>query len=83
MTEMNTVTQKNAANSEESSAAASALSDQAEELASMVGTFRLDSRFVLKRSLGDTAAPAVAALGHPRPPSRWGWPPASHQPHGS
>ncbi len=41
VTEMNKVTQQNAANSEESSSAAEELSGQAQELASMVGTFKL------------------------------------------
>ncbi len=41
MTEMNKVTQQNAANSEESSSAAEELSGQAQELAAMVGTFKI------------------------------------------
>jgi methyl-accepting chemotaxis protein len=41
--EMDKVTQQNAASAEESSSAASELSGQAEELAAMVGTFRLES----------------------------------------
>ena len=41
MTEMDKVTQQNAASSEESSSAASELSGQAEELASMVASFQL------------------------------------------
>ena len=40
--EMDKVTQQNAASAEESSSAASELSGQSEELASMVGSFRLD-----------------------------------------
>lgn len=39
---MNTVTQQNAASSEESSSAAVGLSSQLEELAAMVGTFQMD-----------------------------------------
>ncbi len=42
--EIDKVTQQNAANSEESSSAASELSGQSEKLAAMVGTFRLDGR---------------------------------------
>jgi methyl-accepting chemotaxis protein len=41
VTEMNKVTQQNAANSEESSSAAAELSSQSEELASMIGAFQL------------------------------------------
>jgi methyl-accepting chemotaxis protein len=40
--QMDQVTQQNAANSEESSSAAAELSGQSEELAAMVGSFRLD-----------------------------------------
>ena len=43
MSQVNTVTQQNAANSEESSSAAAELSGQSEELAAMVGTFKLES----------------------------------------
>jgi methyl-accepting chemotaxis protein len=42
LSEMDKVTQQNAASAEESSSAASELNAQAEELASMVGTFTLD-----------------------------------------
>jgi methyl-accepting chemotaxis protein len=41
VTDMNKVTQQNAANSEESSSAAAELSSQSEELASMIGAFQL------------------------------------------
>jgi methyl-accepting chemotaxis protein len=41
MTEMNKVTQQNAANSEESSSAAEELSGQAQELSAMVSTFKI------------------------------------------
>jgi methyl-accepting chemotaxis protein len=41
VTNINTVTQQNAANSEESSSAAAELSGQAEELAAMIATFQL------------------------------------------
>jgi methyl-accepting chemotaxis protein len=41
VTEMNKVTQQNAANSEESSSAAAELSSQSEELAAMIGAFQL------------------------------------------
>jgi len=44
VTEMDKVTQQNAASAEESSSAASELSGQAEELAAMVGSFRLERR---------------------------------------
>ena len=42
VTEMNKVTQQNAANSEESSSAAAELSSQSEELAAMIGAVQLD-----------------------------------------
>ena len=42
MGQMNAVTQQNAASSEESSSAAAELSGQSEELAAMIGTFRVD-----------------------------------------
>ena len=41
VTDMNRVTQQNAANSEESSSAAAELSSQSEELAAMIGGFQL------------------------------------------
>jgi len=44
VSEMDTVTQQNAASSEESSSAAVQLSSQSEELAAMVRTFRLEER---------------------------------------
>ena len=47
VTEMDKVTQQNAASAEESSSAASELSAQAEELAAMVGAFRLERRGAL------------------------------------
>ncbi|BDG08717.1 methyl-accepting chemotaxis protein [Anaeromyxobacter paludicola] len=58
--EMNKVTQQNAASSEESSSAATELSGQSEELAAMVGAFKLERR---------AAAPAAPARGprQPRP----------------
>ncbi len=54
--EMDKVTQQNAASAEESSSAASELNGQAEELAAMVGAFRLS------RSRGAAAAPAPARM---------------------
>jgi len=50
--EMDKVTQQNAASAEESSSAASELSGQAEELAAMIGSFKLER--------GQAAAPALA-----------------------
>jgi hypothetical protein len=44
MAQVNQVTQQNAASSEESSSAASELSAQAEELATIVATFELEQR---------------------------------------
>jgi methyl-accepting chemotaxis protein len=69
VTEMDKVTQQNASSAEESSSAASELSGQAEELATMVGAFRL-----LHRAAGAQApmAPppsrgATPALARPAP----------------
>jgi methyl-accepting chemotaxis protein len=50
--EMDKVTQQNAASAEESSSAASELSGQAEELASMVGTFQLEGQGLGRRPAG-------------------------------
>jgi methyl-accepting chemotaxis protein len=50
--EMDKVTQQNAASAEESSSAASELNAQAEELASMVGSFRLDGEVAPARRGG-------------------------------
>ncbi len=59
--DMNQVTQQNAANSEESSSAAAELSSQSEELAAMVGSFKL------QQASGVTLArPAMAAVSGPR-----------------
>jgi methyl-accepting chemotaxis protein len=55
---MDKVTQQNAASAEESSSAASELSGQAEELAAMVGSFKLGA--------GARAAP-TSRLAAPRP----------------
>jgi len=49
ITEMDKVTQQNAASAEESSSAASELSGQAEELAAMIGAFHLDEATGLRR----------------------------------
>jgi methyl-accepting chemotaxis protein len=57
---MDRVTQQNAASAEESSSAAAELSGQAEELAAMVGTFRLE------RSDGRRLPQARRANGVPR-----------------
>ena len=67
--EMDKVTQQNAASAEQSSAAASELNAQAEELAAMVGTFRIDDGRAPTAD-APTRPPAVglvapAAAGHP------------------
>ncbi|HYD41509.1 MAG TPA: methyl-accepting chemotaxis protein [Anaeromyxobacter sp.] len=62
--EMDKVTQQNAASAEESSSAASELSGQAEELASMVGAFRLEARGPQR---GRAAAFAARSLPPPAP----------------
>jgi len=59
ITEVDRVTQQNAASAEQSSAAAAELSGQAEELASMVGSFRLDRG-------GEAGGAAGAARRAPR-----------------
>ncbi len=64
--EMDKVTQQNAASAEESSSAASELSSQAEELASMVGSFRLE----LRAPATPAARPGARALGRPSGASR-------------
>ena len=53
--QMDKVTQQNAASSEESSSAAAELSGQSEELAAMVGAFRVEAR---ASGAGDVASPA-------------------------
>jgi methyl-accepting chemotaxis protein len=64
--EMDKVTQQNAANSEESSSAAEELNAQSEELAAMVGTFRLTSGAAREAPAG--AGPGAGADGAtPRP----------------
>ena len=63
-----TVTQQNAANSEESSSAASELSGQAEELAAMVGSFQLDQAASVAPRRAGLAAPAKAMK--PKAPAR-------------
>jgi methyl-accepting chemotaxis protein len=69
--EMDKVTQQNAASAEESSSAASELSGQAEELASMVGAFRLEAR-------GPQRGRAAAVAAHALPaPARAAAPPPS------
>jgi methyl-accepting chemotaxis protein len=74
--EMDRVTQQNAASAEESSSAASELSGQAEQLAEMVGSFRLER--AAARAVPAAAPPAKTAAparangarnGHARPPS--------------
>ena len=63
---MDKVTQQNAAAAEESSSAASELSAQSEELAAMVGSFRLDRHGAPGRGLRAPAAavhPTAARLG--------------------
>jgi methyl-accepting chemotaxis protein len=57
VTQMDMVTQQNAALVEEAAAAATALQEQAEKLNQVVGFFKLDGR----------AAPAVAGAGHTLP----------------
>ncbi len=71
---MSQLTQQNAASSEESSSAAAELSAQSEELAAMVGTFRLDRdpRNERTNAAAVTArpgapAPSLRAGGHARP----------------
>jgi methyl-accepting chemotaxis protein len=63
--EMDKVTQQNAASAEESSSAASELSGQAEELAAMVGAFRLSRQGGQAKV---TARPAAKAAALPAPP---------------
>ena len=60
VTQLDQMTQQNAALVEESAAAAESLRDQAQRLASVVATFRLDSH-------GSPAAPAPAAVSAPKP----------------
>ncbi|WP_248343955.1 methyl-accepting chemotaxis protein [Anaeromyxobacter paludicola] len=70
--EMDRVTQQNAASSEQSSSAASELSGQSEELAAMVGSFRLTGTDAPARPAPRAAAPrlpAPAAPGPRRPPA--------------
>jgi methyl-accepting chemotaxis protein-1 (serine sensor receptor) len=57
VTQMDTVTQQNAALVEEAAAAATALQEQAEKLNQVVGFFRLDGR----------GASAVVTAGHTHP----------------
>jgi methyl-accepting chemotaxis protein len=59
--DMDKVTQQNAASSEESSSAAEELSGQSEELAAMVGTFRLDRGTKGASQLAAPSIPAVVA----------------------
>jgi methyl-accepting chemotaxis protein len=60
VSEMDKVTQQNAASAEQSSSAASELSGQAEELAAMVGAFRLASP--LTNAPGEVLGPRANAL---------------------
>ena len=60
--EMDKLTQQNAASAEESSSAASELSGQAEELAAMLGGFRLEEQSGRRRAL-EGPHPPTAALG--------------------
>ncbi|NLH49744.1 MAG: HAMP domain-containing protein [Myxococcales bacterium] len=66
ISQIDTVTQQNAANSEESSSAAEELSGQAQELAALVGTFKISATSEAKRPLKAApvlkAAPAPAAM---------------------
>jgi hypothetical protein len=68
------VTQQNAANSEESSSAAAELSGQSEELAAMVGTFKIEQGTVVPRIVQDAPRPTLKKLlsghGKPRSPIR-------------
>ena len=71
--EMDKVTQQNAASAEESSSAASELNAQAEELAAMVGGFRIEraGKVIAARApAGQGAALKVARLPAPRPAAR-------------
>jgi methyl-accepting chemotaxis protein len=63
ITQMDEVTQQNAALVEEAAAAAEALEEQAQNLAVSVGTFRMDSSAVVKGEA--RAVPAVHAARHP------------------
>jgi methyl-accepting chemotaxis protein len=60
---MNHVTQQNAATAEESSSAASELSSQSEELAAMVGSFRIDK--VLANAPAGTPVNGASSLFPP------------------
>jgi methyl-accepting chemotaxis protein len=66
VSEMDKVTQQNAASAEESSSAASELSGQAEELASMVASFRLDDPGPVAAPAGRRTPQALAAPRAPR-----------------
>ncbi|MFO0585564.1 MAG: methyl-accepting chemotaxis protein [Anaeromyxobacter sp.] len=63
VSEMDKVTQNNAASAEESSSAASELNAQAEELAAMVGSFKLERQ--ARAAKGRATAPARKALPAP------------------
>ncbi|MGC4000065.1 MAG: methyl-accepting chemotaxis protein [Anaeromyxobacter sp.] len=67
VSEMDKVTQQNAASAEESSSAASELSSQAELLSSMIGTFQLEREAALHRP-ARTAARLAAPAARPAPP---------------
>jgi len=66
VSEMDKVTQQNAASAEESSSAAAELNAQAEELAAMVGAFRLDRKSAPPRLKAAGPSPALPA---PRAPA--------------
>ena len=70
--QVSTVTQQNAANSEESSSAAVELSSQAEQLAGLVGTFRIDAAGARQKAVDSALGPRspAAAKARLRAPSR-------------
>jgi methyl-accepting chemotaxis protein len=68
VTEMDKVTQQNAASAEESSSAASELSGQAEELAAMVGAFKLERRAATGAQALKAPVPSRKAPALPPPP---------------
>ena len=67
ITQMDEVTQQNAALVEEAAAAAASLQDQAANLAQLVSVFKLDQSGVAPVSMTPQAAPALSAKPAPRP----------------
>jgi len=65
MAQLDQMTQQNAALVEESAAAASSMKDQAQRLAGVVATFKLDGRFAVA-----SAKPVAPARAHKTPPPR-------------